>query len=141
MTDANDPDRPADAPLTPYQQAEARDAIVSRVGIGLWIYLALSAGWLVYVFFARPEAHTIWGGWVCLTAGLLAGAAYLRFRHRRAGYGYGVLLGLGICGICGLVVVGMLLLLQGLCYRSHGAKERTPVHPHATRINHAEVLA
>ena len=84
----------------------------ARRAIGFGIYLALLVAWVRagVVLGARPA--TIAGGWAVMTVILLGVALYLRVRHGKAGYGYGILSALASIV---LVVGGLVLLIIGLC--------------------------
>ena len=86
----------------------SRLAFAGRIVAGFVGYIVLSVGW-VRLATGHLLPATILFGWVVMTAALLGLALYLRTRHGRAGYGYGILLVF-------LIPLGLALLLMGLCY-------------------------
>jgi hypothetical protein len=84
-------------------------AIAARVVVGFVGYIVLSVGWVRFALRSRVTPVAIVVVWVAMTAGLLWLAMYLRTRHGRVGYGYGILLVL-------LMALGLVLLIIGICW-------------------------
>ena len=87
----------------------SRLAFAGRIVAGFVGYIVLSVGWARFATGSHLKPGVAFAGWVAMTAGLLGLAFYLRTRHGRAGYGYGILLVF-------LIPLGLFLLLLGLCY-------------------------
>ena len=105
---------PAPRPVLPLeygheQPSGSRTAFAARIAAGFIGYIFLSVGWVRLAVGARLGPVVVVGGWLAMTAGLLALALYLR-RRGRSGYGYGILLVL-------LMAIGLTLLIIGLCWR------------------------
>ena len=85
---------------------------VGRIFLGFVGYIVLSVGWWTFAlgYHIRPDTAGIL--WLLMTAALLGLALHLRVRHRRAGYGYGILLAL-LAAV--LLAIGLALLIIGLC--------------------------
>lgn len=84
-----------------------------RVLLGCVGYIVLSVGWSVMAARLRLDPGLSWGVWLLATVALLGLSLYVRVRYRRAGYGYGILLSFGIVA---LLVVGLVLLVIGMCF-------------------------
>ena len=89
-----------------------RGPMAARVALGFFAYVALSVGWAYVGLGSHAPPRAVAAVWAVMTLGLLGLALYLRIRHGRAGYGYGILLAL-LAG--GLLIAGLVLLIIGLC--------------------------
>ena len=88
---------------------------LGRMAIGFVVFALLTAGWFWLAARWRIGGRIVWGVWQTVTACLLGAGLYLRLRHDRPGYGCGVLLAIGTAGV--LLVVGVSILIAGLCFR------------------------
>jgi hypothetical protein len=86
--------------------------MAARMAAGFLGYIVLSFGWAFVGLRSRVPPATVGMVWVMMTAGLLGLSLYLRVRHGRAGYGYGILLALLAAA---LLIAGLILLIIGLC--------------------------
>ena len=89
-----------------------RGPMAARVALGFFAYVALSVGWAYVGLGSNVPPRSVAAVWAVMTLGLLGLALYVRIRHGRAGYGYGILLAL-LAG--GLLIAGLVLLIIGLC--------------------------
>ena len=107
---------PAPRPVLPLEygsyerpRPRSRLAFAGRIVAGFVGYIVLSVGWARFADGSHLKPGVALAGWVAMTAALLGLAYYLRTRHGRAGYGYGIMLVF-------LIPLGLVLLLLGLCY-------------------------
>jgi hypothetical protein len=110
------PPRPV-LPLEYGKTARGRGAFRARVFASCVGYIVISGAWFRYGARSRLPARTILGGWLAMTGALLILSLYLRVRHQRAGYGYGILMALGLAA---LLVGGVVLLIISVC--GHGGR-------------------
>ena len=76
---------------------------------------ALVCGLLVALPMTTPvPAAAAAAAWFAATIGLFSLALYVRFRHGFSGVGYGMLLAMLTAGV--LIVVGVALLIAGICF-------------------------
>ena len=120
-------DQPAPPPLPPplpraalplrygTEPPAAPGNFVLRMMLGFFGYLLVSAGWAALAVRLRLRGELLWGVWVLMTGGLLGLALYLRIRFRFSGFGYGILTAL-LIGV--LLVVGLVVLLIGMCFKA-----------------------
>jgi hypothetical protein len=105
------PARPV-LPLEYGNPPPGRGAFDARRLVGSIAYIVLTGAWIRYGAGNRLPARTILGGWLAMTGVLLALSLYLRLRHGRSGYGYGILL---VLGVAILLVGGFALLIISIC--------------------------
>jgi hypothetical protein len=94
-----------------YNRPPSRLAFFGRIVAGFFGYIVLSVVWFRFAAASRLGPVVLLAGWAAMTAALLGFAYYLRRRHGRAGYGYGILLVF-------LVVAGVILLIIGICWNA-----------------------
>jgi hypothetical protein len=93
-------------------QTTPRTTFGMRFAIGFFGYIAFCIAWFSGAATGVLDTSTKIGGWLVVTALLLAVSLYLRLRHGYSGIGYGIL---SVLALALMITGGLVLLVIGIC--------------------------